>query len=181
MRAKAEEVKKNCEKLGFGLLIYCTFRSPQEQALLFRRGRSLVQISAKMDELSGAGFPTLAKILAENKNPPGQGLRIVTQAGPGQSWHQYGEAWDAVPLVGGKPMWLDDDPVWQRYGQAVRKAGLYWAGDWKTFKEFPHAQLRDSALGSPLKVLGMEALVRLEKAQDGSLFASSADPSPPRI
>lgn len=65
----------------------------------------------------------------------------VTNAGPGQSLHNYGYAVDAAPVVGGKIQWNSDHPAWQVYGQCARDVGLIWAGDWDTFKEFPHVQL----------------------------------------
>ena len=61
------------------------------------------------------------------------------------------EAFDAVPMVGGKPQWQTEAPQWQTYGKAVMAAGLVWAGTWTEFREYPHAQLR--AGSNPLKVL----------------------------
>lgn len=77
--------------------------------------------------------------------------RIVTNAKPGQSWHEArpGEvgarALDVVPLRSGKPVWGTagaDGELWARVGALGESAGLEWAGRWRTFREFPHFQYR---------------------------------------
>lgn len=79
-----------------------------------------------------------AKLYAQGRTTPG---RRVTNAKPGSSAHNYGMAMDVVPMLGGKPQWDAKHPHWQVYGEEVRKAGLEWAGDWKSFREFPHCQV----------------------------------------
>jgi peptidoglycan L-alanyl-D-glutamate endopeptidase CwlK len=90
----------------------------------------------------------------------------VTNAGPGESWHNFGHAFDAVPVLDGKPAWnyLTAKRHWDAYGEAVRRAGLFWAGDWVTFREYPHAQLAEAA--NPLKVFSPETIRRLLVAQN---------------
>ena len=152
MREKAEVVKQACREAGgFDLLIYCTRRPLEEQARLFRQSRSRRQIDLKIQKYRNRGFPFLADILESVGPCYGE---HVTNAGPGESWHNFGQAFDAVPLIGGKPAWnyLKAKPYWDAYGEAVRQAGLYWAGDWLRFREYPHAQLQPG--GNPLKVMG---------------------------
>ncbi len=72
-------------------------------------------------------------------------------AGPGESWHNYRHAFDAVPVVDGKAMWNSSHLHWQLYGAIARDFGLEWAGDWTRFREYPHSQL--PADDSPLRVL----------------------------
>ena len=79
-------------------------------------------------------------LYAQGRTAPG---RIVTKAKGGQSYHNYRVAFDVVPLLNGKPIWNDKDPVWQVIGKIGKACGLEWAGDWKTFKEFPHFQYTD--------------------------------------
>jgi peptidoglycan L-alanyl-D-glutamate endopeptidase CwlK len=69
--------------------------------------------------------------------------RKVTNAKPGQSWHNWRCAFDVVPIRNGKPVWGtagDDAALWQRIGKIGKQCGLEWAGDWVRFKEFPHFQ-----------------------------------------
>jgi len=147
-REKADRVMEVCSQVGFELLIYCTERSLEEQAKLYRQSRSWAEIKQKIRTLKDRGFGFVAEIL--DAVGPCTGPH-VTNAGPGESWHNYGEAWDAVPLLNGKPAWnyLNARAEWDAYGECVRQVGMQWAGDWTTFREYPHAQLRTG--GNPLK------------------------------
>lgn len=136
MRKKAFAVHDACAKMGFELLIYCTERCPRQQAILYRMGRPIRQIRKKAQQLAEYN-PAMAQLLMDVG--PQQGHK-VTNAGPGQSLHQYGWAFDAVPLLHGKAIWESDHPYFQDYGRAVRDAKLEWAGDWR-FKEYFHAQM----------------------------------------
>jgi len=64
---------------------------------------------------------------------------IVTNAKAGQSFHNYGCAFDFVPLVNGKAMW-NDSKLFERCGVIAESCGLEWAGRWKSFKELAHCQ-----------------------------------------
>jgi len=75
-------------------------------------------------------------LYAQGRTAPGN---IVTRAKAGQSWHNYRCALDVVPLVNGKAIW-DDQAVWKQVGEIGKSCGLEWAGDWVTFKEYPHFQ-----------------------------------------
>lgn len=78
-----------------------------------------------------------AALYAQGRTAPG---KIVTNAKPGQSWHNYRCAVDVVPIVAGKPVWDSKNAIWQKVGALGKAAGLEWAGDWKRFKEYPHFQ-----------------------------------------
>ena len=75
-------------------------------------------------------------LYAQGRTAPGA---IVTRAKAGQSWHNWRCALDVVPLVNGKAIW-DDQAMWKQVGEIGKSCGLEWAGDWVTFKEFPHFQ-----------------------------------------
>lgn len=138
VKVKAKEFQFLCEQAGLEVLIYCTTRSFEEQSILYRQSRTLTEIKAKARELADVyGRSDLAKILmgVGPQNGP-----HVTNAGPGQSLHNYGFAFDGVPMTHGKPMWDKESPLWQVYGELANRAGLEWAGDWKGFVEFPHCQ-----------------------------------------
>jgi peptidoglycan L-alanyl-D-glutamate endopeptidase CwlK len=147
-RKKAKKVLAVCDEVGIDLLIYCTLRPLEEQARLFRQSRSWAEIKDKILTLRGRGLGFLADIIEAVGPCYGD---HVTNAAPGESYHNYGQAWDAVPLIAGKPAWnyLRAKPYWDAYGECVRQVGMIWAGDWVSFREYPHAQLR--AGGNPLK------------------------------
>lgn len=65
--------------------------------------------------------------------------KIVTKAKAGQSYHNYGCAFDFVPMVNGKAQW-NNVALFVKCGAIAKSVGLEWAGDWKTFKEYPHCQ-----------------------------------------
>lgn len=140
-RVRLKEVIRICEDSGIVLLPYCVVRTCEEQARLYRKSRTTEEIRRKIQSLRDRGMPFLADILDGVGPQAGTLGRHVTNAGPGESWHQYGLAADCVPLDNGKAMWDDDRPQWVTYGAAVRTAGLRWAGDWTTSREFPHCQL----------------------------------------
>ena len=75
-------------------------------------------------------------LYAQGRTAPGN---IVTRAKAGQSWHNWRCALDVVPLVNGTAIW-DDQAMWKQDGEIGKSCGLEWAGDWVTFKEFPHFQ-----------------------------------------
>jgi len=124
---KARVFLRKCAEQGVEVLVTCTLRSNEEQEALYAQGREDV---AKVNQLRRiAGMPPLG---SEN--------RIVTHARPGYSLHNFGLAFDVVPLDAGKPIWDDSHPAWQRIGNMGKEAGIEWAGDWKRFKEYPHFQ-----------------------------------------
>ena len=63
----------------------------------------------------------------------------MTNAKPGQSFHNYRVAFDFVPIVNGKAMWNDLD-TFNKCGEIAESVGLEWAGRWKSFKELAHCQ-----------------------------------------
>lgn len=118
VKARALALQDECRACGLDLLIYCTLRSNEEQAVLYQSGRVL----------------------------PG---RILTNAKPGLSLHnpdRDGKAWafDAVPLVYGKPAWSDVQLL-KTMGVCGESVGLEWAGRWGgTLRETVHFQVQPS-------------------------------------
>lgn len=65
---------------------------------------------------------------------------IVTNAKAGQSFHNYGLAFDFCPIVNGKCQWNDLD-LFKRCGVIAESVGLEWAGRWAgKFRESAHCQ-----------------------------------------
>lgn len=70
-----------------------------------------------------------------------RGEKVITWAKGGNSFHNYRCAVDVVPVVYSKPIWADNNPIWQRTGELGELAGLEWAGRWaKPKTEYCHFQ-----------------------------------------
>lgn len=77
-----------------------------------------------------------AALYAEGRTAPG---RRVTNARPGESFHNWRCAFDFAPLVNGKPRW-DDLDLFRRCGEIAESVGLEWAGRWHSNPELAHCQ-----------------------------------------
>lgn len=83
---------------------------------------------------------TQAALYAQGRTEPGE---IVTNAKPGESFHNYGLAYDLVPL---KPNGAADWDVksataaarWNEIGALGKSLGLRWGGDFHSIKDRPH-------------------------------------------
>lgn len=119
---------ERCRERQVDVLVVCTYRSNEEQDALYAQGRT----------------------------KPGP---IVTRAKAGQSAHNHTEggtpaalAFDAVPLLHGKPIWEDprdkdadwtNDYGWRVMGEVAAELGLDWYGQpGAKFREAPHFQMR---------------------------------------
>lgn len=112
VKVLAEQLIAKCKAENIQIIVTSTYRNFASQAQLYAQGRST------------AG-------------------RKVTNAKPGQSYHNWRVAFDIVPVRNGKPVWStsgEDGKMWQRIGAIGVSLGLEWAGNWKTFKEYPHFQ-----------------------------------------
>lgn len=82
-----------------------------------------------------------AALFAQGRTKPGL---IVTNARPGQSWHNWRCAFDVVPIRNGKPVWGitgPDGSLWRKVGELGESVGLEWAGRWTgKLREFAHFQ-----------------------------------------
>lgn len=65
----------------------------------------------------------------------------VTNAKGGYSWHNFGLAADFGVFANGK--YLTDDADYKKLGRLVQYVdGLEWGGNWKSFVDTPHLQLK---------------------------------------
>ena len=73
----------------------------------------------------------------QGRTKPG---KIVTQAKPGQSLHNYypSLAFDIAFKANGQVSW--DVALFAQFAGVARNFGLAWGGDWQTFKDYPHFQ-----------------------------------------
>jgi peptidoglycan L-alanyl-D-glutamate endopeptidase CwlK len=108
------------KKAGIDFIVTCTYRNNADQDALFAQGRIT----------SG---------------------HVVTNAKAGQSKHNgvnidgkpASTAFDIVIISNGKADWNVGNPAWKIAGRLGKSVGLEWAGDWKSFKEYPHFQLKE--------------------------------------
>lgn len=64
----------------------------------------------------------------------------VTNARGGQSWHNFGLAWD-IGLFDATGGYITDSAAYRAVSPAGKVAGLEWGGDWKSFPDAPHYQV----------------------------------------
>ena len=87
-----------------------------------------------------------AVLYAQGRTAPGN---IVTDAGPGTSWHNYGLAVDVAPFDDGIPDWNVSHPAWKRIVSVGESVGLVSGSAWRTFPDWPHFQLTGQLPVSP--------------------------------
>lgn len=86
------------------------------------------------------GFRSIAEqdaLYAQGRTTPG---KIVTNAKGGQSYHNYGLAFDFAVLDNISTVNWNVDSRWKRVGVLGKALGLEWGGDWTSFKDYPHFQ-----------------------------------------
>jgi len=80
-----------------------------------------------------------AELYAQGRTKPG---KKVTNAKPGQSFHEYRVALDLYPIVNGKIDFAGAHvDTWKKIAEFFKAEGFEWAYEWKTFKEMPHFQM----------------------------------------
>lgn len=89
-----------------------------------------------------SGLRTYAEqdaLYAQGRTAPG---KIVTNARGGHSNHNFGIAFDVGVFEEGE--YLQDSPKYKAVGALGVDLGLDWGGNWTTFHDEPHFQLRPS-------------------------------------
>jgi peptidoglycan L-alanyl-D-glutamate endopeptidase CwlK len=84
-------------------------------------------------------------LYAQGRTKPG---KRVTNAKGGESFHNYGLAYDLVPTeLLKKANWGDNardqettNKIWKEVATLGKSIGLEWGGDWKSIKDRPHFQ-----------------------------------------
>ncbi|MGV8830895.1 MAG: M15 family metallopeptidase [Devosia sp.] len=149
-RSKAEELLANLIGVGVDMRPYFGLRTLEVQAILWRQSRATEEIKAAIQKLQNANAPYLAEVL--HSVGPQHGPH-VTNALPGLSWHQWGEALDCFWSLNGSAEWsasktADGINGYRIYADRATDIGLNAGGHWSSFKDWPHIQLRSA--GSPI-------------------------------
>lgn len=142
-RPRVDVVLEDCAARGVEMRPFFTIRSPHEQARIWRRSRTGGQIGRAIARLRDAGAPWLADVL-DGVGP--QYGNWGTNALPGQSWHQYGEALDCYWLVDGEVSWDTTDAPdngYRIYAQEAEANGLTSLGP--SIGDWAHIQWRPDA------------------------------------
>ncbi len=159
---------RRCADRGVEMRPNATVRPPLEQAKLWRQSRTIGEITARIDELEAADAPFLAACLRDVGPQHGD---PVTNAIPGLSWHQWGEALDCFWVVDGKAEWSTTKKIgglngYHVYAEEAAAQGLTAGGLFTSLKDWPHVQLQ--AAGSPLKVHTLVAIDREMRKRFGT-------------
>lgn len=127
-REKVVAVLAKCAEKGVIMEPFCSLRSPQDQAKMWRQSRSISEIVMQIEDFKSKGALFLADCL-EMVGP--QYGEPTTDRLPGFSWHQWGEAVDCHWTVDGKVIWSLDKKIkgvngYELYGQIAKEMGLRW-------------------------------------------------------
>lgn len=149
---RVRELLSACNSRGCEMRPFFTLRSPSEQAELWRQSRTTEEIDAKIAELEDAGATFLARTIRDVG--PRSGPK-VTNAIPGFSWHQWGEAVDCFWVVDGTAEWsttrrIDGLNGYRVYAEEADRMGLTAGGFWRRFKDWPHVQIRPESSPSTI-------------------------------
>jgi len=158
MQTQAHALIANCLAKGVEMRPYQTLRDPFEQARLWRQSRAREEIERKIAELTSAGALFLAHCIESVGRQSGD---PVTNAIPGFSWHQWGEAMDCMWIVDGAAEWSTTRKVsgvngYRVYADEAVSLGLTAGGFFRSLKDWPHAQLRSA--GSPLGAVSLSEI-----------------------
>lgn len=77
-------------------------------------------------------------LYAKGRTEPGP---IVTNAKAGQSYHNYGLAFDFAMITNGKDDYVVG-PNWMKVVAIIKQHGFDWGGDFTNLKDYPHFENR---------------------------------------
>lgn len=123
----------NCRARKIQILVVETARSWDVMKAYYSRGRN--ELATVNSLYKRAGLRPIT--LKDNRS-------TITNAMPGESWHYYGLALDAVPVINGKADWLynPEDPkdYFDEMAEEADMLGLTWGGKFRTFPDYPHLE-----------------------------------------
>ncbi len=126
-------------------------------------------------------FAEQSRLYAQGRTMPGN---IVTHAKAGQSYHNFGLAFDFVVVKNGRAIWDQNHKDWKRFVEICKAHGFDWGGNWRTFKDYPHLQgsgvpdLSELLASFPHGWRGTPARSRWRTATNLPVRNGSRDPDP---
>lgn len=162
-KSKINVVIERCKKEKIIIVPYFGIRDVYVQAKFWRQSRSSLQITKAFDWLKSKNAPWLAKVLMDVGPQYG---RWCTNALPGFSWHQYGEAIDCFVLENDKAIWDVKHPGYRIYAREAELLGLTSGYYWRK-RDAVHVQLRSERL---LKIYSVQEINNLMEKQSDEGF-----------
>jgi peptidoglycan LD-endopeptidase CwlK len=152
---------QNCLSRGVEMRPNEGLRAPAQQARYWRQSRSREEINRKINELRSSGADFLSNCI-EQVGP--QHGPHVTNAIPGYSWHQWGEALDCFWVVDDRAVWDLKTEVngvngYMVYASEAKKLGMDAGYYWHSFRDAPHVQFRKEA--NPAAVFSLSDINRI--------------------
>jgi peptidoglycan LD-endopeptidase CwlK len=142
--------------MGIDIKVISGTRSDEEQHCIFLQGRKpLNVVNAARKEV---GLDPITE--ADNVKR--------TNCDSGQSNHNFEIAFD-IGVFDGKHF-FPESPVYKAVGVLGKQLGLFWGGDFKSFQDEPHFELRP-AFAANMSEKDMLAELRSRKASGQSFFA----------
>lgn len=147
-RERVELVLETCKAQGLIMRPFFGLRTCVDQGGLWRQSRTRAEVEAMVIALRRKGCDYLADAII-NAGP--RNGRWATNATPGNSWHQWGEAIDCVVMKDGRADW-NDIKAYQKYRSIGQSLGLFIGpkNDWV------HLQLRPES--APGRLWDMKAI-----------------------
>lgn len=154
-RIRAYETYRLCDQAGVNIRLYMTIRLGSLQAAMWRKGRSTERINSQVDLLIQNGHKQPAKLI--KSAGPQTSPKIITNALPGESHHQYGRAWDGGPYDAQLCNYKWDvekyPEEWEIYRAACEMTGMVSGASWD---DWPHAELRFKNYSNPIRAFRYE-------------------------
>ena len=119
MQTLAKQFLAECVKQEIYVLIYCTYRSNEEQDYLYKQGRTIA-----------------GKIVTNAKGGQSKHNFTAPDGTP------MSKAFDCVPTVNGSLDWFGRGGAWQKMGDIWVKMGHVWGGNFKSVDR-PHFEMKD--------------------------------------
>lgn len=122
---------------------YGTFDQQSEKAIFTLHPKAQKTARQFLKRLRDAGIN--ARIISgtrtyEKQNEIFNNGRNVTGAKGGQSFHNFGIAWD-IGIFTNDGEYLKESPLYDKAAQVGLTADLEWGGNWINFRDRPHYQL----------------------------------------
>jgi peptidoglycan L-alanyl-D-glutamate endopeptidase CwlK len=145
VKTSALEMVRRAYYEGIYVQISAGYRSMEEQAALYGQSR--------LYSYKGKDYSNLAK-------------PNVTNAKPGQSFHNFGLAVDYFLLTeDGKTALWTVNTKWRRVAAIGKELGFKWGGDWSGFKDYPHLEMTGGLTYSQLQA-GQKPTLSLKIKRD---------------